>query len=129
MDLCLPKLMQMDRQALYYCTQKLQSSMDGEAGLKVLVGMLRHARSCGMIEQSGLSATGGAGTPTENILIAPQTLNVRHGDFFLNSRGSKADLELDTHSVLFSCFSSFNAQGGSHSCRCASAHIHVGLPV
>jgi hypothetical protein len=72
MELCLPKLMAMDRQTLLYSTQALQSSSMGtvalqakfdriakasqqlgaqaltdEDGLRVLMGLLKYARSAG----------------------------------------------------------------------------------
>lgn len=76
MDTCLPRLLQMDRQALYYCTQRLQAgSASSDASLRVLVGVLRHARACGMIEHTGLAMDREA-QANEHFFVTYETLQV-----------------------------------------------------
>lgn len=75
-ELCLPRFIKLDRQALYYCTSWLQTHMHDTAALRVLIGLLRHARAHGMIETTGLQAESDGLVSGDSAIVSPQTMEV-----------------------------------------------------
>lgn len=76
-ELCLPRFIKLDRQALYYCTEWLQSNMKDTAALRVLIGLLRHARAHGMIETTGLQAESDGLVSGDSAIVSKRTMEVR----------------------------------------------------